>query len=249
MNQYREEQRWTEARLDSCFKTLRLVVISDPHYGNPYHSPKHLKRSLEFVEKNDDVFAILAGDLCESVVKTSKGEIFNQVGSPRQQRDWLIDEALPPIKKKIIGMCTGNHEKRILKRAFEAELPSQIIKSVNEIFQYPKSWSQSECVVANTKFPFMVTHGDKRGISGSNLKSNPLLFGISVAYGHFHSCPSICHVETATQRLWGMHLGTCGIDKESYCFEYGAGSKFVPQNGCAVVLGDGTTPILIPQPD
>jgi len=52
------------------------------------------------------------GDLCESSVRTSKGEIYKQVGSPQDQRDQMI-EWLEPIKDKILGMTIGNHELRI----------------------------------------------------------------------------------------------------------------------------------------
>lgn len=55
---------------------------------------------------------MFTGDLNESSLRTSKGEIYRQVGTPQDQRDWCI-ERLYPIKDKILGMCTGNHEQRI----------------------------------------------------------------------------------------------------------------------------------------
>ena len=108
------ELRWFAIRLDPDFKEVRLVIISDVHYGNPLFSKSHFKRTIDFVAKNPDVYAMLNGDMCESALKTSKGDIYRQVGSPQDQRDWIIDR-LEPIKSKIIGMDTGNHEWRIMQ--------------------------------------------------------------------------------------------------------------------------------------
>jgi len=59
-----------------------------------------------------NVYAILNGDLIESVVRTSKGELYKQVGSPQDQRDWIINK-LKPYKGKYLGCTQGNHEARI----------------------------------------------------------------------------------------------------------------------------------------
>lgn len=107
------EPRWFGYRLDSNFKQIRLVIISDAHYGNPLFSKKHFLRTIQYVGDNDDCFAMLNGDLAESSIRTSKGEIYSQVGSPQQQRDWLAEEALNPIRHKILGADKGNHEDRI----------------------------------------------------------------------------------------------------------------------------------------
>jgi len=58
----------------------------------------------------------LATHNCESTLRTSKGEIYNQVGSPEEQRDNIIDW-LKPYKEKLIGAVDGNHENRIWKEA------------------------------------------------------------------------------------------------------------------------------------
>lgn len=64
--------------------------------------------------KAPNAYAILNGDLCESSIRTSKGDIFRQVGTPQDQRDWII-KRLMPVRKKLLGCVRGNHEKRIDK--------------------------------------------------------------------------------------------------------------------------------------
>jgi len=98
--------------LSPKFKELLLPPTSDVHYGNPLFSKHHFLRHIQFLTDTKNAYTVLNGDLCESSLRTSKGEIFRQVGSPQDQRDWII-EKLYPIKHKILGMTTGNHELRI----------------------------------------------------------------------------------------------------------------------------------------
>ncbi len=101
--------------LDTEFDTVDLPPISDAHYGNPLFSMKHLKRTLEFLSR-PNAYSLLNGDLCESTLRTSKGEIFQQVGSPEDQRDKMI-ELLYPYRNKFLGAVDGNHEDRIWREA------------------------------------------------------------------------------------------------------------------------------------
>jgi len=102
--------------LSPKFKELIVVPISDAHYGNPLFSKHHFAKTINLVESKPNIYIVLVGDLCESSLRTSKGEIYKQVGSPQEQRDWIIKQ-LDPIKKKILGMVTGNHEQRIWNEA------------------------------------------------------------------------------------------------------------------------------------
>ena len=98
--------------LSDEFTELLLIPVSDVHYGNALFSGAHLERTLQFLAETPNAYCILNGDLCESSLRTSRGEIYRQVGSPQDQRDWIC-ERLSPVSHKILGMCTGNHEVRI----------------------------------------------------------------------------------------------------------------------------------------
>lgn len=98
--------------LSPKFKEVLIAPISDVHYGNPLFSKRHFLDTVNFIASKPNVYTFLNGDLCEAALRTSKGEIFNQVGSPQDQRDWIIKQ-LKPIQKKILGMTIGNHEMRI----------------------------------------------------------------------------------------------------------------------------------------
>jgi len=108
MNQF----RWYGKTLEKALTDVTLVILSDLHYGNPYCSVKHFLRTVDFIKRNDNCYCLLNGDLCEAAIRTSKGEIYQQVGSPKDQKKQVVRWLLP-IKDKILGMTTGNHENRI----------------------------------------------------------------------------------------------------------------------------------------
>lgn len=106
--------RWYLCDLPTEFDSLIIVPTGDVHYGSPYFSLKHYSRHLAFIADNLNVYTVLMGDLIESSIKTSKGDIYRQVGTPQDQRDWQIEQLLP-IKDKILGSVIGNHEERVYK--------------------------------------------------------------------------------------------------------------------------------------
>jgi hypothetical protein len=107
-----EQMRWYGKVLDKGLDSVRLVILSDLHYGNPYCSLKHFQRTLDFIKRIDNCYCLLNGDLLESVTKNSKGDVYTQEVNPQQQRDDVI-QMLEPIKDKVLGVTTGNHEIRI----------------------------------------------------------------------------------------------------------------------------------------
>ena len=116
-------------RLSPLLNELKIIPISDVHRGNPLFSVKHLDRTLDMIASDEEIYTILNGDLCEAALKTSKGEIYHQVGSPQEQRDWMIDR-LTPIRQKILGMTMGNHEYRIYKET-GIDICKDIAKALN----------------------------------------------------------------------------------------------------------------------
>lgn len=120
------ELRWFGHTLSKDLKQVRILPFGDFHYGNPLCSLKHAERAIKFVKDNEDVYMVLTGDLCEAITVASKGNIYKQLVEPEMQRDFMI-EFLTPIKHKILGMVTGNHEMRIK----EIDISKDIAKALN----------------------------------------------------------------------------------------------------------------------
>ena len=91
------------------------MPTGDVHYGNAGCSVKHYQRHIQEILERPNRYTILMGDLCESALRDSKGDVYHQECTPQQQRDFFI-RTLSPIKDRILGMVTGNHEGRIAER-------------------------------------------------------------------------------------------------------------------------------------
>jgi len=106
------ELKWYDASLSRKFKALYLVGLSDVHYGNPMFSERHFVNTLNVLKKVPNLYAVLNGDMIETVLKSSVGDIYKQRQSPQEQMDY-IKEHLSPVRHKILGATDGNHERRI----------------------------------------------------------------------------------------------------------------------------------------
>ena len=98
--------------LSKDLKCLKLAPTSDAHRGHPNFSLHHFNEHLKVIREQQDVYTVLNGDMCESAIKSSKGNIYKQIGTPQDQRDWVI-EKFYPIRHKVLGVTMGNHELRI----------------------------------------------------------------------------------------------------------------------------------------
>jgi hypothetical protein len=166
------ELRWWGKPLSPDFKELKIVVISDLHYGNPLFSYKHFKRTLDYIIEKEDCYCFLNGDMCESSIRTSKGDIYKQVGSPQDQRDWVIEQ-LEPVRGKVLGVTTGNHEARIYN-----ESGMDISKDIADALGAPY---RAEGMLAKIMFgdnnnytkgkPYVFKHYFTHGYGGARTKS------------------------------------------------------------------------------
>lgn len=107
-----DELRWYGKVLSPELTEISIIVLSDLHYGNPYCSVNHFQRTVDFIRDTPNCYCFLNGDLLEAATKASKGDVYTQKLTPQEQRDAVVDILLP-IKDKVLGVTTGNHEGRI----------------------------------------------------------------------------------------------------------------------------------------
>ena len=147
--------------------------------------------------------------------------------------------AFPQMK-----MCLSNHGLRWVKKAYEAGIPSQVLRSYKDLIKAPKGWQYKYKWLINDRYPFYIMHG--LGYSGANGHKNAAIDnGISTIIGHLHAHAGIVHLRTEEQSFYGMNVG-CLIDTEAYAFAYGKYARSKPVLGCGVVLDGGKTPLFIP---
>ena len=106
------EFRYYAINLPGTLKMVKLLILSDLHLGNPSCSLKHFRQVIQYVLSDPEIYVMFNGDLAECVTKNSKGDIYEQWGSPQKQRNYII-KMLRPIADRILGFTSGNHEDRI----------------------------------------------------------------------------------------------------------------------------------------
>lgn len=145
----------------------------------------------------------------------------------------------------LLDICESNHGTRIGARAFDADLPSQVIRSMEEIFEYPKDWKILPHIIVDAgKTKFRLQHGD--GYSGPmGHRQAAIDNGMSTIIGHLHSNAGVSWFRSAGQEIWAVNSG-CLIDIEAYAFRYGKHHRMKATVGVTVVLDGGRFPIWIP---
>lgn len=91
-----------------------VYPLADWHIGDQNCILTQIGETLNEIEKNPYALAVLNGDLMNTALKTSVSDVYSEMLTPMQQVERLVDMLLP-IKDKIIGVTTGNHENRVYR--------------------------------------------------------------------------------------------------------------------------------------
>lgn len=144
----------------------------------------------------------------------------------------------------MLKLAISNHGLRWAKRAYEAEIPSQMLKPYQELIEAPVGWQWKYEWRVKTAKPFRLIHG--MGYSGQQGHVNAAIDGgESTVIGHLHSFGGATHIRRSGLEVWGLNVG-CLIDAESYAFHYGREMRNKPTLGVGVVLDGGRTPLFVP---
>jgi hypothetical protein len=136
-------------------------------------------------------------------------------------QDWV--EAFPKADVLI-----GNHDRMIMRKAFESQIPKRWIKSYNEVLGTEWNWIE-RIVYDNVQY----VHGEG-GTARTKAKNDMM----STVQGHIHTQAYTEWMVGRNFRVFGMQVG-CGIDCTAYAAAYA--KHFKKQAiGCGVVIGGHT---------
>lgn len=96
-------------------KSVKIVPLSDLHIGHPRHNPVIAQRYIDWVSASPDRFCVMVGDMTETALRDSYGEVYEQPLSPQKQAEEVV-RVFGPIKDRILGCVSGNHEQRVTQR-------------------------------------------------------------------------------------------------------------------------------------
>lgn len=94
------------------WERCHLYPIGDLHLGDSRSDYRACVKLVEQIRLDPFAVCALNGDIMNTATRQSKSDIYAEICSP----DQAIDDAVglfTPIKDKIIGITTGNHELRI----------------------------------------------------------------------------------------------------------------------------------------
>lgn len=92
---------------------LNVLKLNDLHIGHPAADISLLDKAINFALENEgNTRILLNGDYIEGVLKESKGEIFEQTMSPKEQANFVVQK-LKPVAHLIDGITIGNHDWRV----------------------------------------------------------------------------------------------------------------------------------------
>lgn len=95
---------------------ITLYVLGDIHYGARDCMVDNLRPYIAHIAQDEHAAVVLAGDLINNGVKSSKTNVYEETIMPGQQKRDMI-ELLRPVSDKIICAVAGNHERRTARES------------------------------------------------------------------------------------------------------------------------------------
>jgi len=204
----------------------RILVIGD------IHAPFTLDGYLEFCE---DMYAryncnqvIFIGDIIDNHYASFHATDPDGMGGGDE-----LDVAIEHVRLwsesfPVADVCIGNHDRIIMRKAFDSQIPSRWIKSYNEVLG--TNWNWVEQVVYDD---VQYIHGE--GGTARTKSKNDMM---STVQGHIHTQAYVEWSVGKMFKIFGMQVG-CGIDSKSYAAAYAKNFK-KQAIGCGVVIGGHT---------
>lgn len=100
-----------KVNLPHYLKNVEIEIFADLHIGDKSCDLDLIKKRIERVKNNANVYCLLNGDIINNATKTSVSDCYAEELSPMEQIKAFTD-LFEPIKDKIIAITEGNHERR-----------------------------------------------------------------------------------------------------------------------------------------
>jgi predicted phosphodiesterase len=207
-------------------KERRILIVGD------IHAPFSLDGYLDFCKETYAIYncnqVIFIGDIIDNHYSSFHTTDPDGMGGGDELdlainsiQDWV--EAFPKADVLI-----GNHDRMIMRKAFESQIPKRWIKSYNEVLGTEWNWIE-RIVYDNVQY----VHGEG-GTARTKAKNDMM----STVQGHIHTQAYTEWMVGRNFRVFGMQVG-CGIDCTAYAAAYAKNFK-KQAIGCGVVIGGHT---------
>jgi len=211
-----------------------VLIIGDLHH--PFTVPGYLEFVLETQNTFNAGTVIFIGDIADFHYSSFHPIEPEALGCETEYEKML--QALKPWQEAfpVARITYGNHDLIPYRKGYAGGLSTRMMKSWRDLFNAPKDWTFGERFIIND---VMYIHGTNSAIP------RMVQARISVVQGHLHSQQYVHWSQSEINRLFAMQVG-CGIDADSWAFNYGKSFPKKPVLGCGVVLDSGRVPLVIP---
>jgi len=205
----------------------RILVIGD------IHAPFELDGYFEFCKETYANYncnkVIFIGDIIDNHYSSFHVSDPDGMGGGDE-----LDRAINCVKKwykafSKADVLIGNHDRIIMRKAFDSQIPKRWVKSYNDVLGTPK-WNWTERIVYDN---VQYVHGE--GGTARTKSKNDMM---STVQGHIHTQAYVDWAVGRNFKVFGMQVG-CGVDGNSYAAAYAKNFK-KQAIGCGVVIGGHT---------
>lgn len=204
----------------------RILAIGDLHA--PFELDGYFDFCKEIYKKYDCNQVVFIGDIIDNHYSSFHTTDPDGLGGADE-----LQFAIEAVKKwskefPVADVCIGNHDRMIMRRAFDSAIPKIWIRSYNDVLG--TNWNWVERVVYDG---VQYVHGEG-GTARTKAKNDMM----STVQGHIHTQAYTEWLVGRNFRVFGMQVG-CGIDSTAYAAAYA--KHFKKQAiGCGVILGGET---------
>lgn len=209
----------------------KILILPDIHA--PWVDWKAINQAHLWAKKHKPDLVIQLGDITDQKIWSRWQKDVDDV-SPSDEF-LAAEKVLKKLHKMFPKMVIlrGNHDVRILSKAVEAGIPSQMFHDVDQVFNYP-GWEwiphHTKLVVKTPRGPILVVHGDEQG---GTVAQKSRILGMSVIQGHTHKV-SITYTTTLKGTVFGAEMG-CLMDINSKAAKYAAANPVGSSIGFGVI--------------
>lgn len=204
----------------------RVLVIGDLHC--PFELNGYFEFCREIYSKYNCNQVIFIGDIIDSHYSSFHTTDPDGLGGGDE-----LNKAIEDIQKwskvfPVADVLIGNHDRIVMRRAFDSAIPQAWIKSYNDVLG--TNWNWTERIVYDD---VQYVHGE--GGTARTKSKNDMM---STVQGHIHTQAYTEWSVGRKFRVFGMQVG-CGLDGSAYAAAYAKNFK-KQAIGCGVILGGHT---------
>ena len=101
-------------KLSRDYPHINIYPLGDVHIGSPECDMPLLFEWRNMVLADPYGYVVIIGDMMNMALKTSKSNVYEEQLTPYQQKE-LCYNFLFPIRDRILGACSGNHEQHNMR--------------------------------------------------------------------------------------------------------------------------------------